>query len=92
MNLNNKKAPSKRPTVDKRTPWSSYFLRILCMNIKDEEVAASMKDEKRSELAITNGKSDKPEHKINKTPTNGEYLDFNNMKEACTFYNSQNSA
>ena len=96
MNLNNKKAPAKRPAVEKRTSWSSYFLRMLCMKIKDEKVAASRKEEKRSELAMPNGESDKPyallEHKINKTSTNGEYLDFNNMKVACTFYNSQNSA
>ena len=94
MNLDNKKAPAKRPTVEKRTPWSSYFLRSLCMKIEDEEMAASMKEENRSEMAMPNGESDKPssllEHKINKTSTNGEYLDFNNMKVACTFYNSQN--
>ena len=96
LNLNNAKAPAKRPTVEKRTPWSSYFLRLLCMKIKDEDVAASMKEEKRSEMAMPNGESDKPysliERKINKTSTNGEYLDFNNMKVACTFYNSQNLA
>ena len=96
MNRNNTKAPAKRPTVEKRTPWSSYFLRLLCMKIKDEDVAASMKEEKRSEMAMPNGESDKPysliERKINKTSTNGEYLDFNNMKVACTFYNSQNLA
>ena len=96
MNRNNTKAPAKRPTVEKRTPWSSYFLRLLCMKIKDEDVAASMKEEKRSEMAMPNGESDKPssllEHKIIKTSTNGEYLDFNNMKVACTFYNSQNLA
>ena len=96
MNLNNKKAPSKRPTVEKRTPWSSYFSRMLCMKIKNEDVVASMKEEKRSEMAIPNGKSDKPysllERKLNKTSNNGEYLEFNNKKVPCTFYNSQNLA
>ena len=92
MNFNNKRAPSKRPTVKKRTSWSSYFLRMLCTKIMDEEVAASMKEERRSKMAMPNGKSDQPEHKINKTPTNGEYLDFSNMKVACTLYNAQNAA
>ena len=66
------------------------------MEIKDGGVEASIKEEKLSEMAMLNKKSDKlcslVEHDDKETPTNDEHLDFNNMKVPNAFYNWQISA
>ena len=96
LNLKNRKAHVKRATGEKRTSWVSFFQRMLRMKIKTEGVAASIKGEKLPKMAMLNEKSDKLysllEHDDKETPTNDEYLDWNNMKVANAFYNSQNSA
>ena len=96
LHLKNKKAPVKRATGEKQTSWASFFQRMLRMKIKDGGVEASIKEEKLSEMAMLNEKSDRLysllEHDDKETPTNEEHLDFNNMKVPIAFYNSQNSA
>ena len=96
LNLKNKNTLVKRATGEKRISWVSFFQRMLRMKIKGEGVAASIKGQKLPQMAMLNEKSDKLysllEHDDKKTPTNDEYLDWNNMKVANAFYNSQNSA
>ena len=96
LHLKNKKAPIKRATGEEGTLWASFFQRMLRKRIKDEGAAASIKEEKLSEMAMLNEKSDKLssllEHDDKETSTIDEYLDFNNIKKSNAFLNSQNSA
>ena len=82
--LKDEKAPVNRATGEKRTSWASFLQGMVRMKRNDEGIVANIKEEKPSERAMMNEKSDKLysllDNDDKETPNNDEHLYFNNLK------------